>query len=109
MMVALANPVRFTDAQRDQIVARYNAPVMAAGQSGQTETVDVAQVHRETVEAGADPSKLTGEQRAELLRRYDRATREQQPTARGQARTWLSDWRWHANRRSAARRSTSTA
>jgi hypothetical protein len=82
MMVALANPERFTDPQRDEIVARYNAAVMAPGQSGQTETVDVAQVHRETVEAGADPSKLTGEQRAELLRRYDRATREQQPTAR---------------------------
>ena len=77
--------MRFTDAQRDQIVARYNPAVMAAGQSGQqTETVDVAQVHREMVEAGADPSKLTDEQRAELLRRHDRATRQQQPTARGQ-------------------------
>jgi hypothetical protein len=81
MQAALANPERYSDAQRDQLVTRYNTAVMAAGQSQQTETVDLGALTRDMLTAGADPSKLSDEQRTELLRRYDKATR-QRPDAR---------------------------
>ncbi len=81
MQAALANPERFTDAQRDELVTRYNAAVMAAGQFQQPEAVDLGALQRDMLTAQADPSKLDDEQRAELLRRYDQATRRR-PTAR---------------------------
>jgi hypothetical protein len=80
MQAALTNPERFTDAQRDQLVTRYNAAVMAAGQP-QQETTDLGQLQRDMLTAQANPGALDDDQRAEFLRRYDRATR-QRPIAR---------------------------
>ena len=71
MQAMLANPERFSDAQRDQLVSRYNHAVTETGRTG--ERVDVAALAGEMTQATADPSKLTDEQRAELSRRYNQA------------------------------------
>jgi hypothetical protein len=74
MRAALANPGKYSDAQRDTLVTRFNTQVIEAGAAG-AERVDVGQLARDMVGAG-DSSTLTDEQRAELSRRYDQATRQ---------------------------------
>jgi len=75
MQAMLANPGRYSDAQHDQAVTRFNQAVIAAGQT-QAERVDIQALTRDMAAAGADPgalSKLDDDQRADLLRRYNRA------------------------------------
>jgi hypothetical protein len=81
---AAANPGRLTDAERDDLVRRYNAAGRDAAWRAEAETAatDVAQVRRDMIEAAADPSKLSDEQRADVVGRYNRLARQQQPVAR---------------------------
>lgn len=69
--MAASNPGRLSDVERDALVRRYNAAVVAAGTS-QAERVDVQALARDMATAAADPT-LGDERAAELARRYNAA------------------------------------
>jgi hypothetical protein len=75
MQAALANPGRFTDAQIDELVTRFNAAVIAAGTTS-TERVDIGQLQRDMATATSNPGALSDSEHTELLRRYNAAARQ---------------------------------
>lgn len=71
MTTALANPEKYSDQQRDELVSRFNAAV--EGQAHQAERIDVQALGRELVSASADPDAVSHDQLDELLARYNAA------------------------------------